>query len=786
MTRQYYISIEHFKFIHHSHLPREDFMNRISTPQWLSKILIFISLLLLLLAVPLFSQTANESRRPMTFMDNIEVQSVGSPSVSKDGKWVLYALQTTDWKAAKRFTDIFLVSTEKGVSSVRQMTFTKDKNESSPSWSIDGKFFAFLSNREAPEARGTLSQLYMMRPDGGEARKLSDEKEGVGNFEFSKDGKFLVFSAGKEDERQLWSLPTDKIETEKPKQLTKRNAPISWWQISSDSKKIYFLSPDSVDKANKDRKEKKFDARLRNEDSPPSSLWSFDIDSMKEERLSPTDQYSVSAVTISKDGKWIGFRGIPNNRYYRTVTESNIYGDLYLLEVATGKIERLTNNAEIGESNIRFSPNSTMIAFTADNDFTFFRNDKIYVRKTVDRGGALKKLGSDFDEGMSIGFWSPDEKEIYFNAGINATVQLFSVSTETGKVKQVTNVAGVATISKDDDSGVIYATYSDPMSPSNIYLIPSLKQLGNRAQWRQLTDSNPQIKEIALGKIEAVRWKSTDGTIVEGVLVKPLGAEPGKRYPLIVQLHGGPAAASLLNFNAGYGNYPHVYAAAGYACLLPNYRGSTNYGEKFRMEIGGDYFRQAYDDIMTGVDHLINIGLVDGDKLGVMGWSAGGHWSNWILTQTDRFKAISSGAGAMNWISMYAQSDIQRSREFYFAGKPYDNHDHYWDVSPLKYIKNAKTPTLIHVVDGDPRVPRSQSDELHMALVKLGVPTEYFVYPGNTHGITDLRNQLVKMVSEFNWMEKWIKGKEVWFDWKDLLSTLKEEDDENKKNSAKP
>jgi len=242
-----------------------------------------------------------------------------------------------------------------------------------------------------------------------------------------------------------------------------------------------------------------------------------------------------------------------------------------------------------------------------------------------------------------------------------------------------------------------------------------------------------------------------------------------------------PAGASLLTFGSGHGNYSHVYAGAGYACLLPNYRGSTNYGEKHKMEISGDYFRQGYEDIMSGVDHLIRTGLVDGDKMGAMGWSAGGHWSNWILTHTDRFKAISSGAGAVNWISMYAQSDIQRNREFYYKGKPYDNFEHFWEVSPLQYIKNARTPTLIHVVDGDPRVPRPQSDELHMALKKLGVPTEYFVYPGSTHGITEPRNQLVKMVSEFNWFEKWIRGKKVWFEWKDLLATLKSDKEEGGK-----
>ena len=162
--------------------------------------------------------------------------------------------------------------------------------------------------------------------------------------------------------------------------------------------------------------------------------------------------------------------------------------------------------------------------------------------------------------------------------------------------------------------------------------------------------------------------------------------------------------------------------------------------------------------------------------MGALGWSAGGHWSNWILTHTDRFKAISTGAGTSNWISMYAQSDVQRNRQFYLGDKlPYDDFDAYWNQSPLKYIKNAKTPTMIHVVEGDPRVPSPQSIELHMALKQLGVPTELFMYPGNTHGIPDPRNQLVKSVSEMAWMDYYVRGMGKKFAWRDVLKTLEDD-----------
>ena len=734
----------------------------------------FTALSFLIILICCFADAQPTAKRPMTFMDILAIRSAGSTSVSPDGKWLLYTLTTPDWKAAKSYSDIYLVSTEQGLPSTRQMTFTADKNEFSPRWTPTAQLFAFLSNREAPESKSASNQLYVMRTDGGEASKVSDAKDGVESFAFSKDGAWLAFSAGKEDERQLWMIAAAAAGKEKPVQLTKRTAPVTAWQFSPDSKRIYFLSPDSVDKANKQRKEKKFDVRVRNEDSPPIHLWSIDLETKKETRLTGGTDYSVDDVRISDNSQWIGFRGTPNNRYLRTVTESDTYSDLYLLEVGTGAIERLTDNKDIGESALSFSPDSSMIAFSADDDFVYFRNSRVYVRRTTDRGGTWRKLGAGFDGDVTVGFWSADGEMIYFNEGLKATNQLFALSVETGKVTQVTGERANLFVSQDRDTKKLLISYSSPTSPSNIYTAASIDKLADHSSWTQLTNSNPQVDSIALGETEEVEWKSTDGKIVGGVLVKPVGYEKGKRYPLIVQIHGGPAGAATLSFNASWGNYSHVYAGAGYVCLLPNYRGSTNYGERFKMQISGNYFKQGYEDIMTGVDHLIDIGLVDKDKMGVMGWSAGGHWSNWILTHTNRFKAISSGAGAVNWTSMYAQSDVQRAREFYYKGKPYDNFEHYWDESPLKYIKNAKTPTLIHVVDGDPRVPRPQSEELHMALVKLGVPVEFFVYPGTTHGITAPRNQMVKMVAEFNWMEKWIKGRKEWFNWNELLSTLKE------------
>lgn len=389
---------------------------------------------------------------------------------------------------------------------------------------------------------------------------------------------------------------------------------------------------------------------------------------------------TVADFSISADGKWIGFRGISANRYERNITEQNISSNPYLLEVATGQIERLVNNTDVAESALTFSPDGRFVAMSAPGDLEKYSmtNQRVYVRAVGDRGGKWRKLGESFDGDIAIGFWSKDEK------------------------------------------------------------------------------------------------------MVGGVLIKPVGYQPGQRYPLIVAIHGGPASADVLSFNGGYGS--QVYAGAGYVVLRPNYRGSTNYGEAHRNGIVGNYFPPGFDDIMTGVDALIAQGIVDGTRMGALGWSAGGHWSNWILTHTDRFKAISSGAGTSNWISMYAQSDMQRNRQFYLGNKlPYDDFDAYWIQSPLKYIKAAKTPMMIHVVQGDPRVPSPQSIELHMALKRLGVPTELFIYPGESHGIPDPRNQFVKSMAEMAWMDYYVRGMGKKFAWRSVLDTLEEPGTDSKK-----
>jgi len=696
-----------------------------------------------------------QAPRPMTFMDVMEMRSVGGGQLSPDGARAVYTVSIPHWKSGKAYTDLFLADVATGRS--RQLTFTREKSETGPQWAPDGQRIAFLSDREGSQ------QVYLMAADGGEARKLTEAKDGVHAFAFSRDGKLLVFSAGKPEERQL-SLVDLAAEDFTVTALPRHATPIRDFALAEDGSRVFFTSPDRQDKDDQKRKEKKFDVRIADPEQPPVHLWSLDLKERKEQRRTEGDGFTVAGFQLSKDGRWASYRARPTARHLGDIVQEE--ASLHLLDLGSGQARTVLEKFAQFSA---FSPDSRALVYVAPERFERLRNEKLWVVPTA--GGPAKNLLAGRDLSVGGASWGEDSQTLYFTAAVGVDQHLFALSVADAALRQLTRQQGVIGGGYQTEARAFLLTRSQPRQPQE-YFVAKVGTIGDPACWVKVSDANPQVAKLALGETEVRRWKAKDGTEVEGLLIKPLGYQQGQRYPLIVQLHGGPAAAELRGFQGRYVTYPHLYAAAGYAVLQPNYRGSTGYGEAFTRQIGGNFMRLSYGDIISGVDSLIAEGVADPDRLGMMGWSAGGHLSSWTLTQTDRFKAISTGAGAVNWISMYAESDVQSVREFYLGGRPYDAWDNFLEESALKFIKNARTPTLIHVGEADQRVPKPQSDELYMALKKLGVPVEYIVYPGMPHGLTEPRYQLVKMVAEFNWFEKWIKGRKDWFDWKTLLDTL--------------
>ncbi|MCW5980221.1 MAG: S9 family peptidase [Bryobacteraceae bacterium] len=694
-------------------------------------------------------------KRPMTPLDVVKLRRLDAYSASPDGRWLLYAQSVMNWEKGVAYTDLFLASVDGATH--RQLTFTTEAGETPFAWARDSASFAFLSERE-----GGKKQVHLMTLGGGEARRLTREKDGVDSFAFSRDGRWLAFKGGAEDHRQLKLIDLKDPEY-KPFDLPKHETPVEEWAWHPSSGRLYFTAADRDESLLARRNKLGFDVKVNALEQAPRNLWAQPVDGGKPSRATSLDGFSATTLRFSRDGRSLAFLGKSVRRY---ATEWD--REVFLVNLESGAVRRVTDNRQ-AESNLQFSPDSKWLAYTGPDRGEDLRAERILLVSTAD--SATRELLTGWDRDGRVGFWSPDSSQIYFDVTVGVAGQLHRVPVSGGAPEAITSGNHVLNVTRDDDSGVVLIRRSAPDQPDEVFTAP-LGRFGAPAQWKRLTRLSEQVEPFQLGEYETIRWASTDGQQVEGLLIKPVGYREGQRYPLIVQVHGGPAGTSTVAFGGSYSTYPHVLAGRGFAVFQPNYRGSAGYGEDFRRQIAGDYFRLGFDDIMTGVDYLVKRGVADPDKLGHMGWSAGGHWSNWALTQTDRFKAIASGAGAVNWASMYAQTDVQPIREFYFRGTPYDNPDHYREVSPITYIKNARTPTLILCGADDPRVPNAQSRELYIALQRLGVPVEYIEFPGMPHGITKPRYQLVKMEAELAWFDKWILGKAGWLDWEPLLRSV--------------
>jgi dipeptidyl aminopeptidase/acylaminoacyl peptidase len=330
--------------------------------------------------------------------------------------------------------------------------------------------------------------------------------------------------------------------------------------------------------------------------------------------------------------------------------------------------------------------------------------------------------------------WSPDGKEIFFSSDDHQALRVFSADVATGTIRPLTGTTGVANVADISAAGkTAVGTIGDPTHPDDVFRsdlsFGSLERITNQNAW---------LAEYALGASEVVHWKSSkDGMEIDGIVTKPVDFDGTRKVPFLLNPHGGPTGASLLSFNTT----EQIMAANGYMVLQPNFRGSTGRGEKFATANQNDWGDGDYKDDMSGVQAMVDKGWADPERLGAFGWSYGGFMTMWIDTQTDRFKAISPGAGLPDLYSMYSQTDIHRYLTMFLGMKaPWDNFQEYWDHSPMKFVGNVKTPTMILHGQADTRVPIAQAEEFYRALYEKHVPVEYVTYPRENHGFVEPRH----------------------------------------------
>jgi dipeptidyl aminopeptidase/acylaminoacyl peptidase len=573
--------------------------------------------------------------------------------------------------------------------------------ENTPRWSPDGKTLAFISKRGTePDA---VAQVHVLSTGGGEAWQVTNHPTAVSNIQWSHDGNT-----------------------------------------------IYFRAPDAKSEEQKTREKLKDDVFMFDEDFQQQHLWSVTVAGKAEHRITQ-GPYSVLSYSLSEDGRKIAMHRAPTPQI-----EDTDQGEVWVMDATGANAKQITNN-KVPESDAELSPDGSQVLFLsqANPKFETYYNRKIFVSPSV--GGQMRVLTGDLPYEVEKASWSRDGKSIYFLANMGVHAELFKVPVQGGKPEQLTNGKHALTgwsVSGPSDAHVF--TSQEITSPGEVWIMEG-------GSPRKVTSIHERlVREFKLPRQQRIEWKGADGVTVEGLLYYPLDYQEGKRYPLAVQTHGGPQASDKYGFG-GSQNYVAVLAAKGYAVLQPNYRGSTGYGDDFLRDMVGHYFQNAHLDVLAGVDYLIKAGIADPDHLVKMGWSGGGHMTNKIITVTDRFKAASAGAGAADWVSMYAQSDVRTYRTPWFGGTPWQKDapiNVFWDNSPLKDVWKVKTPTIFLVGQNDVRVPQPQSVEMYRALKSNGVPTHLYVAPREPHGWAELRHVLFKMNVELDWFEKYAMNRQ--------------------------
>jgi len=639
-----------------------------------------------------------------TIDQSLEWKSAFNPKISPDGRRAVYEVQKANWEDNAFDRNLWIADT--ATSESHALTSAK-KSSTNAAWSRDGKWIAFLSDRpgqikDTPEGK---KQLYVIAADGGEAQQLAKTETEVNAFEWAPDSKHIAFSMS-----------------------------------------------DAEPKTLKDRKEKYGEYSVIHADYQMTHLWTIELPgggapAAEPKRLTDGDKFSVGEFSWSPDGTRIAFSAQKDPDLISSGT-----ADLYVVTVSDGTVRRIVSTPG-PDTNPKWSPDGKTVAFetAAGSKYFFYTNVKIAVVPA--EGGTPQTLTDAFDEDPGLIGWGPDG--IYFAAEQKTYAYLFRLNPATKAVEKLSAPDHLASFSFSFSQDYKVVAYRASLENQYAEIYTS-----NVAPWagKKLTAMGDQLKGFTLAHREVISWKSADGTTIEGVLYTPADFSMKKKYPLLVVIHGGPTGVDQPIVNADR-YYPiERFVAKGALVLRPNYRGSAGYGEKFRALNVRNLGVGDYADVISGVDSLIAKGWVDKDRVGSMGWSQGGYISAFITASSDRFKAVSVGAGISDWMTYYANTDITPFTPQYLHATPWDDPEIYKKTSPISYIAKAKTPTLIQHGENDRRVPIPNAFELRQALEDRGVPVKMVVYKGFGHGITKPKQQRAVMEENEKWFAQYIWG----------------------------
>ena len=623
------------------------------------------------------------------------------------------------------------------------------KRAGSAAISPNGLWVAYTVRDTNWDENAYHTEIWLAEVKSGELRQLtSHAKKSSTSPTWSPDSTRLAFATDRDDKRQVYVIDPRGGEARK---LTSADEGVGGFAFAPDGKSLAFTSTDPKTDADKDREKKFGDFDVIGEGYRMSHLWVFDLATTKARRLT-SGPFTVGQFAWSPDGTQIAF-----DHRINTANTSGGTADISVVSVADARVRALVTQAGADAGPV-WSPDGSQIAFASamTREFSFL-NTAIAVIPAA--GGRIENLTAAFDEDPSIVRWTPGG--IFFSASYRTSAFLYSIDPATRAVKKYAPseqwIGSGFSLTPDGQWTAFSAQDGSTLPEIHV------ARVATRLEPRKLTDMTAQTAKWAKSTLDVVSWKSQDGATIEGVLHKPIGFQPGKKYPLLVIIHGGPTGISRPAAYSGASVYPvDVWTAKGALILEPNYRGSAGYGEAFRsLNVRNLGVGDAWD-VLSGIDYLIKEGLADPNLVATMGWSQGGYISAFLTTHDSaRFKAVSVGAGISDWVTYYVNTDITQFTRHYLKATPWDDPEIYARTSPMTYVKNAKAPTLIQHGATDQRVPPPNAFQLYRGLQDVGVPSKLIIYKGFEgvgHGPSKPKSSRALMQHNLEWFDKYIWG----------------------------